>query len=98
MYDVYRRSSCIMGKKNFNQLSLQPIILDVVQKLKFKYPTDIQEKVIPQVLEGKSVIGQSFTGSGKTHAFRSEEHTSELQSRGHLVCRLLLAKKKTYIT
>src|SRR5690625_7095633 len=25
--------------------------------------------------------------------FRSEEHTSELQSRGHLVCRLLLAKK-----
>src|SRR5690625_483192 len=26
---------------------------------------------------------------------RSEEHTSELQSRGHLVCRLLLAKKKT---
>src|SRR5437660_6785320 len=27
-------------------------------------------------------------------AFRSEEHTSELQSRGHLVCRLLLEKKK----
>src|SRR5690625_6727430 len=27
---------------------------------------------------------------------RSEEHTSELQSRGHLVCRLLLEKKKAY--
>src|SRR5690625_6074562 len=27
---------------------------------------------------------------------RSEEHTSELQSRGHLVCRLLLEKKKKY--
>src|SRR5439155_22931572 len=27
-------------------------------------------------------------------AYRSEEHTSELQSRGHLVCRLLLEKKK----
>src|SRR5690625_6347915 len=26
---------------------------------------------------------------------RSEEHTSELQSRGHLVCRLLLEKKQT---
>src|SRR5690625_5718817 len=26
---------------------------------------------------------------------RSEEHTSELQSRGHLVCRLLLEKKKS---
>src|SRR5690625_6279428 len=28
------------------------------------------------------------------HVERSEEHTSELQSRGHLVCRLLLDKKK----
>src|SRR5690625_5780529 len=31
-----------------------------------------------------------------TLALRSEEHTSELQSRGHLVCRLLLEKKKEY--
>src|SRR3712207_7167294 len=30
--------------------------------------------------------------------FRSEEHTSELQSRQYLVCRLLLEKKKTNIT
>src|SRR5690625_6487285 len=29
-------------------------------------------------------------------AARSEEHTSELQSRGHLVCRLLLEKKKKH--
>src|SRR5439155_9485920 len=29
-----------------------------------------------------------------TQPARSEEHTSELQSRGHLVCRLLLEKKK----
>src|SRR5690625_5700019 len=29
---------------------------------------------------------------------RSEEHTSELQSRGHLVCRLLLEKKKYSLT
>src|SRR5690625_6697557 len=28
------------------------------------------------------------------NVLRSEEHTSELQSRGHLVCRLLLEKKK----
>src|SRR5687768_17719451 len=31
---------------------------------------------------------------GRTYLFRSEEHTSELQSRLHLVCRLLLEKKK----
>src|SRR6266508_6371852 len=30
----------------------------------------------------------------RAHNPRSEEHTSELQSRGHLVCRLLLEKKK----
>src|SRR3712207_8311171 len=31
-----------------------------------------------------------------THCGRSEEHTSELQSRQYLVCRLLLEKKKQY--
>src|SRR5690625_6661579 len=34
-------------------------------------------------------------GGGVVRADRSEEHTSELQSRGHLVCRLLLEKKKS---
>src|SRR5690625_7756577 len=33
-------------------------------------------------------------GFSTTASKRSEEHTSELQSRGHLVCRLLLEKKK----
>src|SRR5438552_6355285 len=32
----------------------------------------------------------------KARTFRSEEHTSELQSPDHLVCRLLLEKKKVY--
>src|SRR5437870_11074133 len=35
---------------------------------------------------------------GTFRNFRSEEHTSELQSRGHLVCRLLLEKKKASTT
>src|SRR5256884_2344388 len=34
----------------------------------------------------------------RAHAGRSEEHTSELQSRLHLVCRLLLEKKKIHHT
>src|SRR6266702_8260180 len=33
-------------------------------------------------------------GTRSMRCTRSEEHTSELQSRGHLVCRLLLEKKK----
>src|SRR5690625_5684884 len=42
-------------------------------------------------------VGSSLFGKTKMTTFerRSEEHTSELQSRGHLVCRLLLEKKKT---
>src|SRR5258707_11665560 len=35
---------------------------------------------------------ESFSGTGEE--YRSEEHTSELQSRQYLVCRLLLEKKK----
>src|SRR5437660_8990350 len=36
----------------------------------------------------------SFNAGSIEWSPRSEEHTSELQSRGHLVCRLLLEKKK----
>src|SRR5690606_21374816 len=36
----------------------------------------------------------ALAACGDTAAFRSEEHTSELQSRENLVCRLLLEKKK----
>src|SRR5690348_18181708 len=44
------------------------------------------------VLDGK-VIGQPYWNFLKNSLFRSEEHTSELQSPVHLVCRLLLEKK-----
>src|SRR3712207_7142819 len=37
-------------------------------------------------------------GRGRRHRRRSEEHTSELQSRQYLVCRLLLEKKKKFQT
>src|SRR5690625_6927607 len=38
--------------------------------------------------------GRAPLGPDRSERGRSEEHTSELQSRGHLVCRLLLEKKK----
>src|SRR5258708_20809419 len=37
---------------------------------------------------------EPFLSNDKTWVIRSEEHTSELQSPDHLVCRLLLEKKK----
>src|SRR5687768_18272497 len=45
---------------------------------------------------GLIVLVVKYLSEGKWQdALRSEEHTSELQSRLHLVCRLLLEKKKT---
>src|SRR5256884_6565755 len=46
------------------------------------------------VRPGFDTAHNAYTGHTGTYA-RSEEHTSELQSRLHLVCRLLLEKKKT---
>src|SRR5947208_9944245 len=43
-------------------------------------------------------LGRRPPGDRRRQARRSEEHTSELQSPDHLVCRLLLEKKKTKIS
>src|SRR5690625_6191821 len=43
------------------------------------------------------VLGNAGVGEFSVISKRSEEHTSELQSRGHLVCRLLLEKKKQVV-
>src|SRR5439155_2714103 len=47
---------------------------------------------VPTIIAGKSV-SDSAKIPNYYPPVRSEEHTSELQSRGHLVCRLLLEKK-----
>src|SRR5258707_4098451 len=49
------------------------------------------------VLRSRRVEAQSLLGEAAARQERSEEHTSELQSRQYLVCRLLLEKKKKYI-
>src|SRR5437660_7879546 len=54
--------------------------------------TVIAQELSPTHLHQPTLTPQN---SGTTNGLiRSEEHTSELQSRGHLVCRLLLEKKK----
>src|SRR3712207_8221375 len=50
---------------------------------------------VPARLRALSVTAAAGYPVGLTIAPRSEEHTSELQSRQYLVCRLLLEKKKT---
>src|SRR5690625_5911651 len=59
----------------------------------FLYP---ERKDLARILKRIVESGYPITGAsdhGVSEALRSEEHTSELQSRGHLVCRLLLEKK-----
>src|SRR3712207_7152962 len=67
------------------------------------YPLPDAER--PAVLGKRDVEGRPLlpeTGELRPHrvapVLRSEEHTSELQSRQYLVCRLLLEKKKTTTT
>lgn len=58
-----------MTNENFKQLGLNNTMLHVVDELYFKEPTNIQVQSIPSILDGKSIIGESQTGSGKTHAY-----------------------------
>src|SRR5690625_6322831 len=55
--------------------------------------TATTEFVVPRSIPTARDIRGSFP-QNFCYKLRSEEHTSELQSRGHLVCRLLLEKKK----
>ncbi|TYR82385.1 DEAD/DEAH box helicase [Priestia megaterium] len=58
-----------MDKTNFERFELQPFLIEAIKQLGFYQPTEIQERLIPSVLKGESVIGQSQTGTGKTHAY-----------------------------
>lgn len=59
-------------KKNnvkFNELNLSADLLAEIEKAGFVEASPIQEQTIPLALEGKDVIGQAQTGTGKTAAF-----------------------------
>src|SRR5207253_5527500 len=60
-------------------IPVEPFIADVIERMRGDW---------------RSSKAGRYRDNPKTTALRSEEHTSELQSRGHLVCRLLLEKKK----
>jgi ATP-dependent RNA helicase DeaD len=53
----------------FRDLGLSEPTLDALAHLGYERPTPIQEQAIPPLLEGRDVIGQAQTGTGKTAAF-----------------------------
>ena len=59
--------SCLMA--TFRDLRLSEPILEALTHLGYEDPTPIQEQAIPALLEGRDVIGQAQTGTGKTAAF-----------------------------
>src|SRR3989338_5911274 len=53
----------------FSEFGLSDEVLKAISSIGFEEPTPIQEKTIPLLLQGKDVIGQARTGTGKTAAF-----------------------------
>ena len=53
----------------FEDLGLSEKVMEGVRQAGFEHPTDIQARLIPVILEGRDVIGQAKTGTGKTAAF-----------------------------
>ena len=53
----------------FSELGLAPTVLSAVEELGYERPSAIQAATIPLILEGRDVLGQAQTGTGKTAAF-----------------------------
>ncbi|HKJ32898.1 MAG TPA: DEAD/DEAH box helicase [Balneolales bacterium] len=53
----------------FTELNLSSGILRSLNDMGFEQPTPIQEQCIPKVIEGRDLVGQAQTGTGKTAAF-----------------------------
>src|SRR3712207_9502514 len=69
-------------------LPIYQILQTVLKELALGLPVDYCDNGLYDLTQGISKVCHSYSVS------RSEEHTSELQSRQYLVCRLLLEKKK----
>ena len=54
---------------SFRELNLSEEILAAISKLGYERPSPIQAKTIPPLLEGKDILGQAQTGTGKTASF-----------------------------
>jgi ATP-dependent RNA helicase DeaD len=54
---------------DFDSIGLRPELMQTITELGYSAPTPIQSELIPAMLAGRDVIGQSQTGSGKTAAY-----------------------------
>lgn len=68
---------------SFDNLGLDPRLLQSLAKSQYTEPTDVQAQVIPLVNQGKSVLAKSKTGSGKTAAYALPCLQSVLAAKEH---------------
>lgn len=54
---------------NFNELDVEEAIVKSLKKMGIKEPTSVQKKVIPAILNNKSIVAESNTGTGKTLSY-----------------------------
>lgn len=54
---------------SFTELGIAPAILKAIQEAGYETPSPIQAQTIPSLLEGRDLLGQAQTGTGKTAAF-----------------------------
>ena len=57
---------------NFHEMNLRDEIIASLDKLGYNSPTEVQERVVPLGIDGKNIVVQSHTGSGKTAAFMDQ--------------------------
>ncbi|WP_302141496.1 DEAD/DEAH box helicase [Halomonas alkalicola] len=58
-----------VASPSFGDLALLPAVLSAVETLGYETPSPIQIQTIPALLEGRDMLGQAQTGTGKTAAF-----------------------------
>jgi ATP-dependent RNA helicase DeaD len=59
----------VAGPPSFTSLGLRPELLKALIGLGYEEPTPIQRETIPLLIEGRDLVGQAATGTGKTAAF-----------------------------
>ncbi|NIC06118.1 DEAD/DEAH box helicase [Billgrantia bachuensis] len=62
-------TSTSVASPSFGDLALLPAVLAAVETLGYETPSPIQTQTIPALLEGRDMLGQAQTGTGKTAAF-----------------------------
>ncbi|MFP4137919.1 MAG: DEAD/DEAH box helicase [Halomonas sp.] len=62
-------TSSSVASPSFGDLALLPAVLSAVETLGYQTPSPIQVETIPALLEGRDMLGQAQTGTGKTAAF-----------------------------